>query len=83
MANLPPQQPSRLVEDVARGVYANNTEMFQRDLNSAIQGAVSRVCNVNGWAQDQLRIMVEMAEDRGIQWVANEANRIREGLKKP
>jgi len=74
---------SKLAVDVARGVYADKAEMFQRDLNNAIQGAASRVSNVNGWAQEQLRIMADMAHERDIQWVVSMANKLRKGLANP
>jgi hypothetical protein len=72
-----------LAEDVVRGVYANDAEFFQRDLDSFVQGQVARYVNVMAWAQNQLRIMSEMAADRSIKWVADESERIRKGLEQP
>lgn len=38
--------------------------------------------NTAAWAKIQLRILSEMAEDRGLpQWYVDEANRIREGIQ--
>lgn len=74
---------TKLADDVARGVYRDDAEMFDRDLKSLLDGRVARVNTVSAWAQNQLRIMAEMADDRGLQWVATEARRIAEGLSKP
>lgn len=74
---------SKLADDVARGVYRDDAEMFDRDLKSLIDGRVARINNVSSWAQNQLRIMAEMADDRDLKWVATEARRIAEGLSKP
>jgi hypothetical protein len=81
--NEPQPKMSVLAVDVARGVYADDAEMFQRDLDSVIRGATGRISNVSAWAQNQLRIVAEMATDRDVAWVATEANRIRAGLEKP
>lgn len=74
---------SKLADDVARGVYRDDAEMFDRDLRSLLDGQTARIKNVSSWAQDQLRIMAEMADDRNLEWVANAARRIAEGLSKP
>lgn len=74
---------SKLAEDVARGVYRDDAEMFERDLKSLLGGQTSRLNNVSAWAQNQLRIMAEMADDRDLKWVATEARRIADGLAKP
>lgn len=74
---------SKLADDVARGVYRDDAEMFDRDLKSLIDGQTARVRDVSSWAQEQLRIMAEMADDRDLKWVADKARRIAEGLSKP
>lgn len=74
---------SELADDVARGVYRDDAEMFDRDLKSLLDGQTARIQNVSSWAQNQLRIMAEMADDRNLKWVATEARRIAEGLAKP
>ena len=35
---------------------------------------------VNSWAKQQLSILADMAEDRGMQWFADEARKIGGGL---
>jgi len=35
---------------------------------------------VNAWAKQQLSILADMAEDRGIDWFAGEARRVADGL---
>lgn len=74
---------SQLAADVARGVYRDDAAMFDRDLKSLLDGQTSRIRNVSSWAQNQLRIMAEMADDRDLKWVATEARRIAEGLSNP
>jgi len=49
-------------------------------LDTTLKESVKRD-NLLAWAQNQLRIMADMATDRGLEWVAKEANRIKEGLE--
>lgn len=39
-----------------------------------------RMSNVNAWAMQQLAVLADMAEDRGIAWFAEEARRVADGL---
>lgn len=52
-------------------------------MTALIDGQTARVRNVSSWAQEQFRIMAEMADDRDLKWVADKARRIAEGLSKP
>jgi hypothetical protein len=49
-------------------------------LDNTLRESVKRD-NLVTWAQNQLRIMADMATDRELKWVADEATRIKEGLE--
>lgn len=65
------------------GTKLHATTELYRAIEQGLSNAGARTKNVNAWAQNQLRIMSEMAEDRGLAWVVNESDRIRKGLEKP
>ena len=51
-------------------------------LDSTLREGVKRD-NLLAWVQNQLQIMADMAADRGLKWVADEATRIKGKLEKP
>ena len=46
------------------------------DINNQIANEAYKMSSVNGWAKDQLNILADMADERGLEWFANEARKI-------